>query len=167
MKPKHFNSIISLSLLVSDAIMTIIAFTLAYYMRQWIPFPTPTNVLVPFANYAPLIPVQVVLVAVIFFFYRLYHLVRATSRVDQMYRIFNAVSIATLFSIAFTTLVQDIAFEVNFSRTIILYGWVLTIVLTSLGRWVHQLVRQYFQRRGIGRDRLLVVGTGDVATVVV
>ena len=44
-----------------------------------------------------------------------------------------------------------------------IYAWLLTGVFLIAGRVLHQAMRNWMRRRGVGQDRLLVVGTGDVA----
>ena len=46
------------------------------------------------------------------------------------------------------------------------YGWALTIAFITLGRVLHAQVRAGFRQRGWGRDRVLVVGTGDVGVMI-
>jgi exopolysaccharide biosynthesis polyprenyl glycosylphosphotransferase len=49
----------------------------------------------------------------------------------------------------------------------VIYAWLLGIIFIMLGRAVHQLIRDRLRDRGVGEDRLLVVGTGDVARIIV
>jgi FlaA1/EpsC-like NDP-sugar epimerase len=56
----------------------------------------------------------------------------------------------------------------DYPRAMIIYAWVLTIVLLLFGRVFHQLMRSALRNNfGVGEDKLLVVGTGDMAQVVV
>jgi exopolysaccharide biosynthesis polyprenyl glycosylphosphotransferase len=41
----------------------------------------------------------------------------------------------------------------------------LAIVFIVIGRMLHQTIRNWLRDRGLGRDRLLVVGTGDTARI--
>lgn len=153
-----------LSLLAVDVTMTAVAVALAYTVRQRIPFPTMVETLPSIPEFLPFIAIQVLSVVVVFYINKLYHLVRATSRVDQVYTIFNAVSIASLLTIAFATLA---AVTVSYPRSMLVYAWLLNILLVSIGRWGHQKVRNWLSQQGLGQDRLLVVGTGEIATVVI
>lgn len=167
-KLPYYDTVMTVVLVILDLLMTVSAYAIAYLLRRYIDFPTPAEGLLGFEAFLPLIGIQVLAVGIVFFFYRLYHVIRNTSRFDQVYSIFNAISIATLISIAFTALVlQGTAIETDYSRLALAYAWALNIVFVSLGRWLYQRFRIRLQRSGIGRDRLLVVGTGDAAVVVI
>jgi exopolysaccharide biosynthesis polyprenyl glycosylphosphotransferase len=47
-----------------------------------------------------------------------------------------------------------------------MYAWLMSIFLIMVGRIIHQFVRDYLRDRGIGKDRLLIVGTGEVARII-
>jgi exopolysaccharide biosynthesis polyprenyl glycosylphosphotransferase len=152
-------------LLLFDNTAIILAFTLAYQIRRFIP-PDP-EYLESFPNYLPLLIVQVISIVTVFFFYRLYHVGRATSKVDQFYSIFGGVSIGTMMAIAIASLVfKNSLFELDYPRAMVIYAWVLDIILINLGRVFHQWLRMMVQKRGWGRDRVIIVGTGPVAQMV-
>jgi len=168
MDKRQYDTLVSVSLLVLDAFMIMVAFILGYYLRSVIPIPNIPDGLTPLTSYASFIAVQVGAILIVFYLNRLYHVVRMSSRVDLFYRIFSGVSIGALLAIAVSTMLfQNTALEVEFSRAIQIYAWVLAIALVTFGRWLHQKVRIYWQARGVGLARLLIVGTGDVARVVV
>ncbi len=152
-------------LLLFDNTAIILAFTLAYQIRRFIP-PDP-EYLESFPNYIPLLIVQIISILTVFFFYRLYHVGRATSKVDQFYSIFGGVSIGTMMAIAIASLVfKNSLFELDYPRAMVIYAWVLDIVLINLGRVFHQWLRMMVQERGWGRDRVIIVGTGPVAQMI-
>lgn len=165
MDSHRFRTITALSLVVVDAFMTIVAFVIAYGLRLVVDFPAPAVGVEPLPAYTGLMLLQSTSVVTVMFFYRMYHIVR--SRVDQFYAIFGAVSIGSLLAVAFSSIFfKNTAFEVDYPRATMVYSWVLAIGLVSFGRWAHQRVRTRMQMRGTGREQLLVVGTGDVARVV-
>ena len=169
MNNQKIRTIYTISLVLLDALMICLGFILAYQLRYIIPWPEPIPNPVPLTNYFGLMVVQVVVIILVLFLYRQYYIPRATSRVDQFYYIFAAVSIGTLMAVAVSTLIFK-GDEVirDFPRTLIIYAWVLTIMLLMVGRILHQGVRAFLRRRyGIGLDRLLVVGTGDMAQIIV
>jgi len=144
-----------------DAFMAAVAFYLAYKARVIVPFPTPLK-LGRFLNYVDLLFVHVSSVLLTFFFFRLYHLRRGSSRFDLFYSILSAVSVATVGSTAMTYLLRQSDRELT--RGVILYSWVLTIALIALGRVLTERVQR--QVRGRYPDRLLLVGTGDVPRMI-
>ncbi len=166
MTTTRFRTLTTVSLVAVDAAMTVLSFILAYVLRAVIPFPAEPVALRPLAAYTGLITLQAICVLIVMFFYRMYHIVR--SRVDQFYAILGAVSIGSLLAVSFSTLFfKNTVLEVDYPRATLVYAWVLGIALVTFGRWAHQRARNSLQRQGHGRERLLIVGTGDVARVVV
>jgi exopolysaccharide biosynthesis polyprenyl glycosylphosphotransferase len=144
-----------------DALMAALAVYLAYQLRVHIPFPTPLK-LGPFSTYWELLVIQVACILAIFFLLRLHHVRRGRSRIDLFYTIIAAASVASVLSTALTYLFYQT--ESDLTRGMILYCWALTIVLVSIGR----SFTQYIQRlvRMANPDRLLLIGTGDVAQMI-
>jgi exopolysaccharide biosynthesis polyprenyl glycosylphosphotransferase len=57
-------------------------------------------------------------------------------------------------------------FEVDYPRAMIAYSWLLAIVLVTVGRELLMSLRRGLQAGGIGQDRVVVVGTGEVSRLV-
>jgi len=167
MSKDRVKNLLNLLLVVLDAGAIVFAFVLAYWLRVLIPLPNPPENLGAFAEYVPLLIIQLGSIQTAFFFYRLYHLGRAVSRVDQFYSIFGGVSVGTLVAIAVASFVfKNNVFELDYPRAMVIYAWLLDIILVNLGRLFHQGLRTLAQSRGLGRDRLLIVGTGQVAEMI-
>jgi Undecaprenyl-phosphate glucose phosphotransferase len=56
--------------------------------------------------------------------------------------------------------------DMDFSRMMIVYAWLLTIGLVMIGRLIHNWLQARARAVGWGRDRVLIVGTGDVAQLI-
>jgi len=167
MKSDKTKALFSAMLVVSDMLMTMAAFVLAYYIRREIPWPNPPRDLAPLKSYMGMLSIQVFSILIVFFIYRLYHQRRAVSRVDEFYAVFGAVSIGTMMSVAITALTfKNSVVELDFSRAMIVYAWLFTIALVMLGRLVHNWLQGRARASGWGRDRVLIVGTGDVAQMI-
>lgn len=168
MSEARIKALYTTSLVLFDAAMTAVAFVIAYWLRIRIPFPT-RGVFVPrFGAYLPMLIVQVFTVVVVFYFNRLYHIRRAGSRVDQFYVVFGAVSVGTMMAVAISSLTfKNSIFELDYPRAMVLYAWLLGILLVTLAREVHRVAWVALRNRGIGRDRVVVVGTGDALTTVI
>jgi exopolysaccharide biosynthesis polyprenyl glycosylphosphotransferase len=156
----------TLTLMIVDALMLIGAFVLAYALRRALIGP-PDQELDEFSHYLGFLVVQAGTVMLVFFFARLYHLVRALSKVDMLANIGAGVSIGTLVAIGVSTLVfRNSVFGVDLARMLIVYVWVLGIVMVSLGRLALINLSSTLYRRGIGRDRVLILGTGEVGQMI-
>lgn len=166
MNNQRIRTVYSLSLLAVDTLCIIGAFVFAYYLRIHLPIPEPIAIDVPLSTYYGLLLIQLICILSVFFINGQYYVPRAPSRIAQLYRIFVYVSIGAVLAIALSTFIfKGNEFIIDYPRAMILYAWFLTIALVVLMRWLHQEVRNWLRRQGIGRDRLLVVGTSDVARV--
>ncbi|MFQ6057934.1 MAG: undecaprenyl-phosphate glucose phosphotransferase [Anaerolineae bacterium] len=164
---KHrVNLLFTASLVLVDALMVSLAFYLAYQLRLLIKFPPPVNVQ-PFSSYVGMMVIQVLTMLTVFFFSRLYHVKRGLSRLDEFYSILAATSVGTVMAIAFTSFTfKNSLLEVDYSRAMIIYAWLLTIVLVALGRLLHHRLVSALHARGIGETRVLIVGTGEIGRII-
>ena len=153
--------LLALLTVLVDAVLAAIAFYLAYQLRALLPFPTPTR-LAPFRDYLRWLVLHVSSVLATSFFYRLYHPRRGGSRIDLFYSIVSAVSIATVIATSLVYLAYQT--DGDLSRGITVYGWALTIALLFFGRIFLGWIRGRVAARH--PDRLLLVGTGDVARMI-
>ena len=168
MKSKTQTHIIFvLTLALTDAAMASLAFFLAYWMRRFIPLPDQAQNIGGFLDYASIVLAHVASTLVVFAFSRLYRLTRMPSRVDEFYSIFASTTVGTLMGVAVSSLIfKNSPLELDYSRGMIFYGWGLTITLITLGRLAHAQIRARLRRLGWGRDRVLIVGTGDVGRMI-
>ena len=154
--------------MLMDIVLIVAAFSTAYLLRGLIDWPDEVATAVPFAAYSSLIIVMVVSIIAVLFFNGQYYLPRAPSRIDQFYRVFAGVSLGTIITIAAATLFfKGNSIIVDFPRVMMAYAWVFSIIYLVFGRAIHQGVRSRLRRRGIGEDRLLLIGTGEVAQIIV
>ena len=156
-----------LTLVLMDTAMVELAFFLAYWMRRLIPWPNQAQGLGGFSDYAGVVLAQAVSVLGVFVLSRLYRLTRGPSRVDEFYSIIAFTTVGTLMGVALVSLLfKNSPLELDYSRGMIFYGWGLTILFVTAGRVVHGQVRARLRRQGWGRDRVLVVGTGEVGRMI-
>jgi exopolysaccharide biosynthesis polyprenyl glycosylphosphotransferase len=164
---RKINLFLAVSLMVIDGLMTALAFFLAYWLRLWINIPSPPVNIQPFQNYLGMMAVQVLTMLTVFFFSKLYHLKRGISRLDEFSVIFAASSIGNIMSIAFTSLLfKNSPLELDYSRGMVVYAWLSTIVFVFLGRVFHNAIRSSLRSRGMAADRVLIVGTGEVGQII-
>jgi exopolysaccharide biosynthesis polyprenyl glycosylphosphotransferase len=169
MDSRRFRTLFSLSLAVVDAAMTALAFLLAHRLRVIIPWPAEAvDIDKSFRAYGGVLALHIASVLLVFFLLRMYHLVRATSRVDLFYSVFGGMTAATLLSVALSALLlKNSVFEVNLPRVMIVYAWTGGVLLVTLGRWALLLVRAALQARGVVQDRVVIIGAGEIARLVI
>jgi Undecaprenyl-phosphate glucose phosphotransferase len=147
-------------LVIVDALMTGLAFAGAYVLRLQSAYEN----IAPFSDYWGMLVIHVTTIVVVFFSYRLYHRQRAQSHIDEFYSVFGAASVGTIVAIAFISLIFKN--ELDYPRLMMVYTWVLTILLVSLGRIFHSRLQWGLQARGYNETRLLIVGAGDVGRMI-
>ncbi len=146
----------TLTLVLVDAAMSMLAFFLAYAFRRWVQ----GNDTGPTTGYLLLAAIQTSNTLLIFFFYKFYHRRHAALLTDESYRIFGGVSIATLLTIAFIAFVlRD---TLQYQRSTVVFAWAAGLITITLGRVLHGRVQRALQRRGVAAERVLIVGTGEV-----
>lgn len=164
MTTQKLRNLYAFSLVFLDALMVGMAFTLAYILRSTIPWPNELVDGAQFSRYWGLMPLQILTVGTTLFFFRQYYIPRAVSRVDQFYAVSAATTLGTMFSVSLAVFIFSNDFD--FPRAMMIYAWLLAIVLIMLGRGLHQSIRMWLQSRGWGRDRALIVGSGEMGRAV-
>ncbi len=144
-----------------DIVMAGFAFYFSYLLRNALPIPTALK-LGPFIDYVPQMAIFVISLLGTFFFFRLYHVHRGSSRVDLLVRILSATSITALVATALSFMVSRP--DQDLTRGLVVYNWALSIILVAFGRALLGWVSNLLHRRQ--PERLLLVGTGDVAQMV-
>ncbi len=167
MNSQRFRVTATFSWLLLDIALICVAFIIGYEIRQSIDWPLPLANKLPITQYLPLMALYIVNVVIALFFFQQYVVRRAISRIDQFYAVFLSATIGGLLALGCSLFfLRNTRFEAEYSRGMIIYSWGLTILLIMLGRIVHQIVMDALQSRGWGRDRLLIVGSGDVAKMI-
>jgi exopolysaccharide biosynthesis polyprenyl glycosylphosphotransferase len=168
MDARRFRTLFSLTLLASDAAMLALAFVASHRLRQAIPWPREATELERLMAYLPVMGLFVAGNILVFYVLRLYHLVRATSRVDEFYAVFGGVTLGTLLAVAVASLtLKNSVFEVDLSRAMIVYAWLGGGALTIIGRWILHQLRAIIQSRGLVQDRVIVIGGGEAARLII
>ncbi|MFT5194202.1 MAG: exopolysaccharide biosynthesis polyprenyl glycosylphosphotransferase [Cellvibrionaceae bacterium] len=164
MKKQTLRNWLTLTLVLTDAVMITVGFLLSYALRYSIPFPSPLKPDALLSSFSGLISISVGIVLFTLFFNRQYYIPRAVSRVDQFYSVIFSVTIGLLIAVALTVFVYSTDFEIP--RAMVFYAWMLSIILIMIGRTLFSFLRVKLQQRGIGKDRVLIVGSGEMARVV-
>jgi Undecaprenyl-phosphate glucose phosphotransferase len=168
------NRLLAAFHVVSDALLAICAFIVAYAIRFHSGLIPITKGLPPLAQYLNVVPFVAVLVPVGFQLQGLYRMRRGRSRVDDFFAVFVGSILSVVFGIVATLYVQTYfatnaakdagAFEV--SQLVWAMFLVLNVILTFASR---ELVREVLERRwraGIGLKRILIAGSGELGRLV-
>ncbi|MGC9359366.1 MAG: sugar transferase [Anaerolineae bacterium] len=145
---------------VVDALLVALAFVLAYYVRyqlQWWREVEPTYY-VPLRRYVPSMLGLAALVVFSLAIEGAYRRPRGRRYLDEMILVFRG----AILGIAAMTIIVFFATPSYYSRLIIGYTGVASVVLLSIARAVEQMVLARLRRRGVGVASLLVVGADDV-----
>jgi exopolysaccharide biosynthesis polyprenyl glycosylphosphotransferase len=147
-----------------DIVLINVAFGMAYWVRYRLQlfravdpaFDVPYEVYLPFAGLFTL------LLVLVFRQQGAYRLRRQISWLDEFYAIVNGTATGTIIMIVFIFLYRA-AF---YSRAIFIYAGIFVILLLGVSRLVKVTVLRFLRRRGIGSERVLIVGAGEVARTV-
>jgi exopolysaccharide biosynthesis polyprenyl glycosylphosphotransferase len=164
----RLKGVIRASLVLVDLLMIILAFNLGYIARRELPlFAAPLDPPeLPF--YLPILLIQTTTLLIIFFFARLYHQRRAVSRIDVAYAVAASVSVGVVMTNGLTTiLLKGTGAGADYPRQMILYVWLFTVIAVLVGRELHHLILTRIRRFGLACDRVLIVGSGDVARSII
>jgi exopolysaccharide biosynthesis polyprenyl glycosylphosphotransferase len=150
-------------LIFSDLVLINLALVGAYWMRyrlRWfddVDFDAPLSAYVPFALLLSL------LLPITFKLDGVYNGRRGQSWFDQMYAIVNATAKGTIVLWAITFAFRPLVY----SRLLFGLAAVFIVLLTGLSRLVKGAIEGRLRRRGIGVDRVLIVGGGEVGRAVI
>jgi Undecaprenyl-phosphate glucose phosphotransferase len=171
---KRHNRLLVAFHIVTDALLGMAAFVLAYLFRfetGLIPAPKGQP---PLEQYLDILPIIAIVVPVAFHFQGLYRLRRGRSRVDDFFNVLVGSVIAVVLGIVVTLYVGTYyisdeqkalgAYQVS------QWGWAVFLVFNiAFAYWSRKLVREALERRwiaGVGLRRILIAGAGDLGRMV-
>jgi Undecaprenyl-phosphate glucose phosphotransferase len=173
---KRYNRLLAFFYIVSDALLAVAAFVLAYILRfEAAPGLIPVNKgYPPFGQYVAVLPFIAVLVPFAYYLQGLYRLRRGRSRVDDFFAVFVGSVLAVVLGVVSTLYIgayyvsDELKKTGAFEVSQVVWGMflVLNVAVTYASR---ELVRQWLERRwkaGIGLKRILIAGAGDLGRVV-
>jgi exopolysaccharide biosynthesis polyprenyl glycosylphosphotransferase len=147
-----------------DVILINIAFGLAYWVRYRLQLFRAVDPAfdVPYQVYWPFAALFTLLLILVYRQHGAYRLRRQISWFDELYAIINGTATGTIIMIVFIFLYRA-AF---YSRAIFIYAGIFVVILVGLSRLIKVTLLRYLRRRGIGSERILIVGAGEVARTV-
>jgi exopolysaccharide biosynthesis polyprenyl glycosylphosphotransferase len=149
---------------VVDILLALAAFMLAYYVRYSLQLIRPVfeQNTAPFDPYIPYMGVFAVWLYIVYNGSGLYRTVRGRAWIEEVYVILNGATNATLIVMALSFVLQPFVF----SRLMLLYVAVITVVLLSVTRIIQRILRASLRARGVGIERVLIIGMDGVGQAV-
>ena len=151
-------------MLAGDLVLIAGSWLLAYYLRFHVPLVPVYHGIPPLEPYLYLLGPIVVVWAVAFRALDLYRPRRLGSRLSEWGDVAKASTLGSLVLVAVMTFLFR-SFE--YSRLVIVYFWVLSIVAVSLSRAVFREALRVARRHGYNLRYALIVGGGELAQAVI
>lgn len=144
--------------LIIDILLLIGIFLFAYYLRYFYTVTSlPYGVKIDLRDYITLLFLLVPIWIAIFFFAGVYR-IEGTRRIfSELSSIFGAVT----FSVVITITLMFILKNIDFSRLMLIYIWILALLSLSLFRIIFYFVRRFLIRYGIGVKKVLFIGKNE------
>ena len=140
-----------------DALCILAAVALAYEYRFHVDrIPIPGTEPPAFAAYAAAAPILALVFVATFAASGVYRIRRGRPLLDEIFSIIGASAVAGLITLALMSLYRTF----SYSRLLLLYAVIVALVLITINRVILRRVLTIQRRRGVGTDRVLVVGTG-------
>ena len=159
---KTINVYFVVILVATDAAMAFVAYLLAHQVRfysNWIAVQEMHSM----ATYTGLALLQAALAPPIFAVQGLYRQKRTPSWTEEFYSVFSATSIVSLVVLAAAAFASR---DFPYSRIMLALSWLFCILLVTVGRVIHWRLRVALRSRVANSDRVLIVGTGEIAKMV-
>ena len=165
--PRWVLPLVKLLIFAVDVALTFACFTSAFVLREGLPVFSQTawawsKFFVPYAGVVFfVVPVQILMLS----YQRVYRLQGAFSYVNETIKIFKAVSVASLLTIAFTFLFRGgFAFrDFPYSRGVFALNFALALGVFTLFHLGLRFIQTRFRNRGINLIPTLIVGTNAEA----
>lgn len=153
---KRSELIFTFLLVPIDALMLIISFVVAYYLRKY------QGEIVefwPFADYIRFVLTVLPFWIIIFALEGLYDIKRPRSSFSEFARVFLAVSSGIMLVVAWIFLSRTMFF----SRLIVIYAWLISILFVAIGRQLVRYLQVYLYKYNIGVHRLILIGNNHIS----
>lgn len=147
-----------------DYIAVVGAAFLAYWLRVSTDLAGDGPLLFSFSQYALIAFSVGVFWLILFALGGMYNLRRSQRAIDELYRSFLGVSAGTMAVIIVIFLLSEWFFS---SRFIILATWLFAIIFVTLGRSIIRQIQVGLYRKGIGANRIIVVGKNRASGIIV
>ena len=155
--------LLTLVMALTDLAVVVLSVAVAYYLRfetTLLPAPEERH---SWQGYLSFVAVEALVFLIVFAARGMYHIRRNASRVDELQKVSVGVAIGALLTLG---IVAFTARDLPYSRAVMAISWLAAVSLLWLARllqfWLHGRLR----RLGLGTERVLLVGSGQVARAV-
>ncbi len=162
---ERYRRYISIAVIITDVVLINLAFAIAYWLRyelQWFAAVDQAN----FVRFGAFIPISLTLTVLLLGIYKLngvYEQPRGASWFDEVYSLMTGTATGIILMVFVIVFLFRPLF---YSRLVFFYGGVLITIFLSASRLAKRMLRDRLRRRGLGVDRLLIVGVGEVGRTV-
>jgi len=152
--------------IVALIVLDIASIWLAYYVAYgivWRSLDNPIAEISPFWQDIWLLPgLLTVILVTSFFSQRMYQRRRPVSHVDELFK----VVLYTLFATLLTVAILELSIRPDYHRWLLLYATLLCMLFLAVARTIHAQVQWRAQARGVGDDRVLIIGAGEIGQMI-
>ncbi len=123
-----------------------------------------------FLAYLPLTLTLIATIIIISYTRQRYHSKRPANFLDSLSKTIGTVTIAFLVALAAIAFLFPERFNYDvtpYPRGFIVAAWGLVMIAVTLGRWIYSLLILLLQKQGFGRQRVLVIGSGDIGLMLI
>lgn len=148
--------------LLVDILITACSFMLAWYLKFRSPFSDvdPNVGVLSMEQYFGFLWFLVPGYVVLYYFFDMYAPKRGKKRSGEFFNIFKANTTGVLLFIVILYVVMK---EMNFSRDLLFYFYLINIAFSTLFRYIVRAVLQYFRKRGYNIKHILLIGYSRAA----
>jgi exopolysaccharide biosynthesis polyprenyl glycosylphosphotransferase len=161
----RYRRLLSYAVAILDVLLINLAFAVAYWLRydrQWFAAVDEAY----FVSYRAFFPISIALTILLLGIYKLsglYNRPRGSAWFDEIYLLVTG----TATGIILMVFVIVFFFRpLLYSRLVFFYAGILITILLATSRLAKRILHSYLRRRGLGVDRLLIVGAGEVGRTV-
>jgi exopolysaccharide biosynthesis polyprenyl glycosylphosphotransferase len=147
-----------------DVVLINLSFVLSYIVRYQlqIPYPVEEQYYAPFYPYTPFAALLTLLCLMTYRIEGLYEIRRGRRWLDEVYRLISGTMVSIVLIMAITFFLQPLVY----SRGMLVLAGFLIVASLSLERLIQHVIEAGRRRKGIGVDRVLIIGAGELGRAV-
>lgn len=161
---KKNHPLILTGLVMIDLTTSAISLLLAYSLRFYTDIIPVTKGIPPLSSYLQALYPIIGIWLIVFKLFGLYLPRRGHSKIDEFILIFQAITLGSLFLIAFKFFFLPTE---TYSRLSLLYFWGINIFLTGIGRALFHNLISYARSKGYNLRHILIAGAGELGQMLV